>query len=114
MPGFETAVRRITLEISGRCSATTLPCGPEMETARVNFHPLNKTKEIKGWSHDLAAANQCSVPIGSPAAAMGSAVGAGHGAARAGTMLPSVRNWKQRLMEEMNLRGMKGRHALPG
>lgn len=32
--------------------------------AKVTFHPLNKTREIRAGATILAAANQCAVPIG--------------------------------------------------
>jgi ferredoxin len=35
-----------------------------MGRARVSFHPLNKSRDIGAGATILAAANQCSVPIG--------------------------------------------------
>ena len=33
-------------------------------TAKVTFHPLNKSREIRVGATILAAANQCGVPVG--------------------------------------------------
>jgi adenylate cyclase len=76
-----------------------------METARVNFHPLNKTKEIRAGATILAAANQCSVPIGQSCSGDGICGWCRVTVLRGADHVAPPSELEQRLMEEMNFAG---------
>lgn len=76
-----------------------------METARVFFHPLYKSKEIRAGATILAAANQCSVPIGQSCSGDGICGWCKVTVLRGADHVAPPSELERRLMEEMNFAG---------